>query len=293
MVLLSSTIVEYRDRGHYGDNKYRGNCSGLLLKDLFEYFRPAKVFDPMAGSGTTGDVCRELGIPCLQLDLNPRFGGWDALSDEIPESSDFIFFHPPYYNIIKYSSVYYPYDPRDLSMCSSYGEFIQKLDIIQEKLLYSLRKGGRLVVLVGDVKRNGRLYSIQKDMTWFGQPEYVMVKKQVNTMSSRRPYAGNFIPIEHEYLLIFRRDDCYVFPRRTVSGGSFDIRYSVNATWRDLVYATIMKLGGKARLEDIYNEMKDFHKCRSNRHWKEKIRQVLQLHKDFEKIDRGTYKVAA
>lgn len=291
--MIKGTIVEYPDRGNYGDNKYRGNCSGFLLRDLFEYYKPQKVFDPMAGSGTTGAVAAEMGIECVQLDLNPKYGGWDALSGEIDESSDFIFFHPPYHDIIKYSSVYYQYDPRDLSQCPTYGDFICKLNAIQEKLLYSLRRGGRMAVLVGDVKRQGRLYSIQKDMDWFGSPETLVIKRQFNTWSGRQRYAGKFIPIEHEYLMIFKRDDCYIIPRRIVTGMSEDIRNSGKVTWKDLVFAAVQKLGGRAALIDIYEELKDSKRCKDSQFWREKIRQVLQIYKDFKKIDKGVYAVAA
>ena len=44
-----------------------------------------------------------MGIDYDVLDLNPAFGGWDALRDEIPGVYDFIFWHPPYGDIIKYS----------------------------------------------------------------------------------------------------------------------------------------------------------------------------------------------
>lgn len=33
---LKSSIVSYPERGTYGNNKYRGNCSGRLIKDIIE-----------------------------------------------------------------------------------------------------------------------------------------------------------------------------------------------------------------------------------------------------------------
>src|SRR4051794_32936411 len=56
-------------RGNYGDRGYRGNCSGLLVRDLLLYYRPNRVLDPMSGGGTCGDVCRELGIGCTSRDI--------------------------------------------------------------------------------------------------------------------------------------------------------------------------------------------------------------------------------
>src|SRR5688572_25344455 len=56
-----------------GDRRYPGNCGGSLIKDLLRYFQPKSVFDPMTGSGTCRDVCRELGIYCYSSDLHQGF----------------------------------------------------------------------------------------------------------------------------------------------------------------------------------------------------------------------------
>ena len=34
------SIVSYKERGNYGNAKYRGNCSGYIIKDLIEQFFP-------------------------------------------------------------------------------------------------------------------------------------------------------------------------------------------------------------------------------------------------------------
>ena len=94
------SLISYRDRGPYGDAKYPGNTSGRLVKDLLRQFRPKRVLDPMCGSNTTGDVCRELGLPYLGLDLKT---GFDLLTSPIPGRFDFIFWHPPYWNMVRYS----------------------------------------------------------------------------------------------------------------------------------------------------------------------------------------------
>ena len=59
--------------GEYGDRGYPGNCGGNLISDLLRFFRPATVFDPMTGSGTCRDVCKELGIYCWSSDLHQGF----------------------------------------------------------------------------------------------------------------------------------------------------------------------------------------------------------------------------
>src|SRR3954447_2215477 len=66
-------------RGEYGDPHYRGNCSGLLIRDLLSYYKPKRVLDPMEGGGTCRDVCRELGIAYEGRDLRT---GFDATRSE-------------------------------------------------------------------------------------------------------------------------------------------------------------------------------------------------------------------
>lgn len=291
---MLTTIVSYPERGKYGDNKYRGNCSGELIKDLLLHFKPKFVADYMVGSGTTGEVCSELGINNLCLDLNPAFGGFDALNDEIPVSSDFIFLHPPYFSIIQYSgNMWGRPDPRDLSRCGSYGEFIKKLNLVQAKLITSLRKGGHIAILVGDVKKKGVLYSIQKDMDWYGQPLSVMIKHQYNMMSDKHVYGGNLIKIAHEYCIIFRRDDCYILPVKTVRQINYDLRQSTKISWHDVVLAALEKLGGQATLEQLYSEIDGHKKTETNKFWREKVRQVLQQYKEFQNQARGEYMLAS
>lgn len=293
--MITSTIISHPNRGHWGNPKYRGNCSGHVIKGLLETYQPKRITDYMVGSGTTKAVADELGVEYRVYDLNPAWGGFDALNDELPSSSDFIFWHPPYHDIIPYSgNMWGKEDPRDLGRCGSYGEFIQKVNKIQAKMLASLRKGGRLAILVGDVKRKGVLYSIQKDMDWYGQPEQVIIKAQHNCWSDQKDYGGrrNFIPIQHEYLMVFKRDDCYIVPARIVKMVEVDLSKSRKVTWRDLVLATLQQLGGRATLEELYQEMEHHVKTQTNPHWQAKIRQVVQLYDDFTQHQRGTWKLA-
>lgn len=288
------SIVSYPDRNNaYGNNMYRGNCSGELIKDLLQFYKPKRAYDPMVGGGTFDDVCNELGIEHFCTDLNPKWGGWDALSDEVPVTSDFIFWHPPYHDIIQYSGNMWGKnpDPRDLSRCTSYQDFIEKMNKVQAKLLSSLRKGGRLAILVGDVKSKGVLYSIQKDMAWYGQPEQMVIKAQHNCWSDNVKYKGKpFIYNVHEYCMIFKRDDCYIIPAKIIKQVNIDLRKRPNQTWRDVVVSAIQKLGGRASLDDLYREVEGHEKTKTNPTWQEKIRQVLrQYTNDFINVARGIY----
>lgn len=286
------SVVSYPERGKGGNSQYRGNCSPRLLEDLFGFYKPKKVFDPMVGGGTTKDVCLKLGIEHDVLDLNPAWGGWDALRDEIPGVYDLIFWHPPYSDIIRYSgNMWGQSDPRDLSQIplSHYPEFIKKLNLIQMRLFASLSKGGRIAILVGDIKKNRKLYSIQRDMTWLGTPEQVVIKTQHNCESDKRNYGGKFIPIVHEYLLIFRKDSCYVLPAAITITREMDWRQKKTLSWRTAVRMALEKLGGKAELSAIYAELKNFTATKNHGDPEAKVRQILQTRPEFYSAERGVW----
>lgn len=288
------SIISYPERGKWGDSSYRGNCSGHVIKDLIQHFypnsKPKKFVEVFSGGGTGLDVAKDLGITnSVHLDLNT---GWNALKDEIPYGSDFVFSHPPYWDIIRYETQRGNYDPDDLSNVMSYEEFIQKLDKVNAKIYQSLLNGGRHAFLVGDVRKKGRYYSIIKDMTWFGDLESHIIKTQHNTESGNKRYANNnFIPIVHEHLLVFKKNEVWAVQLKRTFTQTFDLRQFKNITWRDLVQGAIEWLGGQARLQEIYNVLEGSYKAEGNRHWKEKIRQTLQLHENFIAVDRGVWKI--
>src|SRR5262245_15585827 len=91
-----TSLYHFDQPGEYGDRGYPGNCGGGLIKDLIRYFQPATVFDPMTGSGTCGDVCRELGIYCWSSDLHEDSDACDA--SQFPRGCfQFAWIHPPYW----------------------------------------------------------------------------------------------------------------------------------------------------------------------------------------------------
>jgi hypothetical protein len=97
--------ISYPQRGPYGNNKFPGNTSGYLIRDLIRFYKAKSVLDPMEGSGTARDVCRELGV---QYDGSDLSSGFDALTGSLPPKQyDLIFLHPPYWRMVRYSE-----DPR-------------------------------------------------------------------------------------------------------------------------------------------------------------------------------------
>lgn len=292
---MLKSIVSYENRGKWGDSKYRGNCTGHIIKDLLQHFKPKQFIEVFAGSGTGYEVARELGYKhSIHLDLNGQFGpSFNVLKDEIPSGSDFIFSHPPYHNMIIYSGNQWgEAHEDDLSRCESYEDFLIKLNAVNQKIYTSLVNGGRHAQLIGDMRKNGQYYSIIKDMAYFGELESHIIKVQHNTVSGRKKYNGSFIPIEHEHLIILRKNQLWHVPIAFTKHVFLDLKKSLQITWRDLIQAALQEIGGTAALKDLYAVIEDTAKAKNNKHWKEKIRQTLQLHENFAPVEKGVWKLA-
>lgn len=298
------SIVSYPDRGPYGRNSYRGNCSGLLIKDIITQYRLQGLSDFMVGSGTTEDVVREAGIRGNFADLNR---GYDMLSMDIPNRAENIFWHPPYGSMIKYADSQYKASDveratglsaetirrNDLSSFTDWNEFVKMMNYCMLKQFSALEKGGRMFVLVGDMKKRGVLYSMLCDILKPGTLEQVIIKAQHNCWSERQSYSNqNFVPIVHEYLLVTRKDAGLIVPVSWGTGKQYDMRSFGDQSWRDLVFSVIQDNGGKMSLQELYDALKDSAKAKRNPHWQEKVRQTVQNAKRFIRTERGCYTLA-
>jgi hypothetical protein len=196
-----TSVVSYPDRGPWGDHRYPGNCSGYLLIDVCATYRPRHVLDPMEGGGTSRDVCADMGIAYAGYDLR---SGTDSLRDEIGNGYDLIFWHPPYHDMKVYGD-----DPRDLSRSGSVTAFLALLRMGYWRFLELLAPGGRLAILIGDMRRRGRYVPLTAEVARLDRErlESIIVKVQHNVSSNKTQYGGSFVPILHETLTIFRRPE--------------------------------------------------------------------------------------
>ena len=55
--------MSFPERGNYGKSSWRGNTSGYVIKELIQHFDPKIFVDACEGSGTSADVCKEMGVP--------------------------------------------------------------------------------------------------------------------------------------------------------------------------------------------------------------------------------------
>ncbi|WP_145270240.1 hypothetical protein [Tautonia plasticadhaerens] len=207
-----TSLYHNADAGIYGNRNYRGNCSGNLIRDLILYFQPESVLDVMSGSGTAGDVCRSLGIPCYSGDLRT---GLDACNAEELETAtegevfDFAWIHPPYWRMIAYSN-----DPRDLSAQPTLTDFVEKLKEAMQAIWHRLSPGGKLAVLIGDYndRELGFLpltYLTKQAAFSLGYEQRVtdIIRFSHGSTSSRRRYNTAFIPGLHDTCVVFEKPE--------------------------------------------------------------------------------------
>ena len=292
------SVVSYPERGAGGSNRYRGNCSPKLIEDLILHFSLTEINDYMCGSNTTHDVADSMGIRSHTYDLH---SGFDMLNHDLPERSSFTFWHPPYSDVVTYSDVMYSaaevqnrygFDPRlsDLSRIATWEEFVKVMNYCMIKQFYALEKGGRMAVLVGDIKKRGRLYSMICELTKPGTLENIIIKTQHNCCSGKNRYSGSFIPIIHEYLLLLRKDEPMYYRALTTKKYEADIRDIQGATWRDIVADAMEWFRGSVELEQLYKKVGEHSRTSARPYWKDKVRQTLQCHKDlFISTQRGVW----
>jgi hypothetical protein len=199
-----TSIHGVKPRGPYGDHRYRGNCGGFLIRDLLRYYRPKRVLDPMAGSGTCRDVCRELGIPCVTMDIRSGQDAADPDSYALLAAIDFVWMHPPYWRMIRYND-----DPRCLSNAPTLGAFLDRMQLVLRNCRSVLRQGGKIAVLIGGFSDRGRYQPLPhflvdraiREGLWPACTE--IIRFQHGNTSSRKTYRSSFIPGLHDTCLIF------------------------------------------------------------------------------------------
>lgn len=193
------------NRGPWGSRSYRGNCGGYLIKDLLRYFQPRRVLDPMTGSGTCRDVCRDLGIECTSFDLRAGQDASDPASYAGLSEHDFAWLHPPYWRMVRYND-----DPRCLSSAAALEDFLQGLGDVLENCRSALEPGGHIAVLIGGYEDRGRHIPLPALTTataiarGFWPACTDIVRFQHGNTSSGRSYRTSFIPGLHDVCTVFK-----------------------------------------------------------------------------------------
>ncbi|MBR6396227.1 MAG: hypothetical protein IKS09_04585 [Lachnospiraceae bacterium] len=305
-----STVLSFPDRGPWGDSHYRGNCSGWVPAYFAVKYGAKCMSEIFAGSGTTSDVCKDLGIPYIGIDLNPSplrndIVSMDILDDsiELPDmfyDADVCFLHPPYPSInnIHYSNNMWK-DTKGVAASDiqemSWEKGMQAVNHAIMRGYNSLHPGAYEVVLVGEIRSKGQYRSMMADLIRPTALHQTYIKLQHNTVSDRggNTYSKSDRALTaHEMIAVFKKPSGYEIAFIVPKTYKMDIRDSKMATWLDVVNAVIEHLG-EADLNSIYAEIEQSEKAKANPNWKAKVRQTLQKSSHCRNKARGVWAVAA
>lgn len=162
----------------------------------------------MTGSGTCQDVCEELDIPCTSFDICSGQDAADPASYEELQEFDFVWLHPPYWKMKRYSD-----HPGCLSNAATVAEFCERLEHIIANCLTVLAPRGKIAILMGDyfdpaTRRQQPLTFFTKEICvrlglWPACTD--IIRFQHGNTSSARSYRSAFIPGLHDTCSVFTR----------------------------------------------------------------------------------------
>lgn len=226
-----TTIWSFKDRGKWATHagKYRGNWSPYIPRNLIlRYSKPGDwVMDQFLGSGTTLVEAKLLNRNAVGIDINPQSVSLSEtnLNFECATQSkifirngdatdlyfikdnyiDFICTHPPYSNIVKYSSNI----KEDISLLDD-EEYFRAITKVAKESYRVLKKGKYCAVMIGDKRVKGSIVPLgfnlmQKFLDTGFKLKEIVIKEQHNCRSTSRWISvdRDFLLLAHEYIFVF------------------------------------------------------------------------------------------
>ena len=211
-----------------GNNKFQGVTPAFIIWNMLQrYTKPGDlVVDPMAGSGTTIDVCEEENRKVIGYDVNPQHPKVvknDSRKIPLKDNSvDMVFIDSPYGDNVKYSN-----EPGDIGKISAEDpKFYEELEKVAQEIYRILRPGRVIGWLIGDqwVKRKFtpvglKIYEMLASNVKFEPIDLICVARRQQSSNTRiwhyRAQKFNFFLRGFKYLLLMKKpDDKAVRPKR-------------------------------------------------------------------------------
>jgi adenine-specific DNA-methyltransferase len=221
LTLQTTTLWDYSSQ-HYGqqlqgDPNYIGATPSYVIWNLLQRYTAAGdiVVDPMCGSGTTIDVCRDLERQSICFDLVPSredIKQSDARHLPLKKNTiDFIFIDPPYADHIDYSD-----HVRCIGKTSAVdGDYYQEMQKVIDELHRILKPGGYLGLYVSDSFKKNKPFQpigfrllglMEKKMEVI---DIVAVTRHNRTLKRRHWHTaaeeGNYFLRGFNYLFVMRK----------------------------------------------------------------------------------------
>jgi len=240
--LLEATTLWDFPRQSYGltpkgDNKYPGVTPALIIYNLVWRYTDLGelVVDPMCGSGTTIDVCREEKRRVIGYDIapvRPDIVQNDARKIPLDDNSvDMFFIDSPYGDNVRYND-----HPDCIGKISSETEeFYNELEKVMKESLRILKEGKVLGWLIGDqwVKKEFTPVGLKiydRLCKFFEPIDIICVTRRGQTSHTGTWYSRarrfNFFLRGFKYLLIMRKpsEDFLVRKRRKIEWTNYERR---------------------------------------------------------------------
>lgn len=221
-LIQTTTLWDFPSQ-HYGDapqgdGEYAGVTPSYVIWNLLQrYTKPGfKVLDPMCGSGTTLDVCKDVDRVGIGFDLSPsRRDISKADARKLPladRSVDFVFIDPPYSNHIKYSG-----DPACIGeLDARQPDYYAAMEKVFAELYRVVKDGAYLAVYVQDSFAKGKDFApigfeLFLRLSTLFQPVDIVCVTRHNKKLKRNHWhtsaiEGNFFLRGFNYLFIFRKN---------------------------------------------------------------------------------------
>jgi len=201
-----------------GNNKFQGVTPAFIIWNMIQrYTKPGDlVVDPMAGSGTTIDVCEEEGRRVIGYDINPQHPKViknDSRKIPLADNSvDMVFIDSPYGDNVNYSN-----DPADIEKISAEDpRFYHELEKVAFEIYRILKPEKVLGWLIGNqwVKRKFtpvgfKIYQMLVDNVGFEPIDIICVARRNQSSNTQiwhyRAKKFNFFLRGFKYLILVRK----------------------------------------------------------------------------------------
>lgn len=236
-------IFDKRDNSGVHSAKYHGNFIPQIPNQLFLRYTKKYDFilDPFAGSGTSLIEAQRLDRNSLGIELQKTvaneaeqliqrenknniiskvysgdsrtFRVNDMLKYYNIDNVQFVIFHPPYWDIIKFSN-----NPNDLSNSPTLADFLDSLGLIIDNTCKYLEKNRYCAIVIGDKYANSEIVPLGfMCMNLFLERQFklkgILVKNFEDTKGKAnqksiwryRALSSDFFIFKHEYIMVFKK----------------------------------------------------------------------------------------